>query len=186
MKKLTTVIIAMLAIVASTYAQKVNKFGYLSSAELIGMMPEAIKADSVLQKYDGDLQTLGQQMYAEYQKKSADAQAKIDKKLLSDEQIELLGKELADLEKRIQDFQQSYEEKIQKKRDVLYTPIITKAQEAIKTVAKTNGFTYVFDSGAGSILFAEESDNILPLVKTYLKLPDPKPVAPKAGLKTGN
>ena len=50
MKKLTTIIIAMLAIVASTYAQKVNKFGYLNSSELISMMPEAIKADSVLQK----------------------------------------------------------------------------------------------------------------------------------------
>ena len=128
MKKLTTIIIAMFAIVASTYAQKVNKFGYLSSAELIGMMPEAIKADSTLEKYSNDLQTLGQQMYGEYQKKSADAQAKIDKKLLSDEQIELIGKELADLEKRIQDFQQSYDQKIQDKRDKFYAPIIQKAQ----------------------------------------------------------
>lgn len=179
MKKLTTIIIAMLAIAATSYAQKVNKFGYLSSAELISLMPEAIKADSVLGKYDADLQTLGQQMYGEYQKKSAEAQAKVDKKLLSDEQIELVGKELADLEKRIQDFQQAYEEKISKKRDVLYTPIIQKAQDAIKAVAKTNGYTYVFDSGAGSILYAEDSDNILPLVKTYMKLPDPKPV--KAG-----
>jgi len=186
MKKLATIIIAMFAIAASTYAQKVNKFGYLNSSELISMMPEAIKADSVLQKYDADLQTLGQQMYAEYQKKSSDAQAKIDKKLLSDEQIEILGKELADLEKRIQDFQQQYEEKIQKKRDQLYTPIITKAQDAIKTVAKTNGFTYVFDSGAGSILYAEDADNILPLVKTFLKLPDPKPKAPAGAPKTGN
>jgi len=188
MKKLTTIIIAMLAIVASTYAQKVNKFGYLNSSELISMMPEAIKADSVLQKYDNDLQTLGQQMYAEYQKKAADAQAKIDKKLLSDEQIELVGKELADLEKRIQDFQQQYEEKLGKKRELLYSPIIAKAQEAIKTVAKNNGFTYIFDSGAGSILYAEESDDILPLVKTYLKLPDVKkaPAANAPGLKTGN
>lgn len=185
MKKLTTIIIAMLAIVASTYAQKVNKFGYLSSAELISLMPEAIKADSVLIKYDNELQTLGQQMVAEYQKKSADAQAKIDKKLLSDEQIELLGKELASLEQRIQDFQQAYEEKIGKKREVLYSPIVQKAQEAIKTVAKTNGYTYIFDSGAGSILYAEESDDILPLVKAYLKLPDPKP-AVKPAVKTGN
>lgn len=175
MKKLTTIIIAMLAIAATSYAQTANKLGYLSSAELISLMPEAIKADSVLGKYDADLQTLGQQMYSEYQKKSADAQAKVDKKLLSDEQIELVGKELADLEKRIQDFQQAYEEKIGKKREVLYAPIIQKAQDAIKAVAKANNYAYIFDSGAGSILYAEDSDNIIQLVKTYMKLPDPKP-----------
>lgn len=182
MKKLTTIIIAMLAIVASTYAQKVNKFGYLNSTELISMMPEALKADSVLQKYDADLLKLGQQMYEEYQKKAADAQAKIEKKLLSEEQIEIVGKELADLEKRIQDFQQQYEEKVGKKSEALFTPIRIKATDAIKAVAKANGYTYIFDSGAGSLLYAEESDDILPLVKAYLKLPDVK----KPAVKTGN
>lgn len=184
MKKLTTIIIAMLAIVATTYAQKVNKFGYLNSAELMSMMPEAIKADSVLQKYDADLQTLGQQMYAEYQKKATDAQAKIDKKLLTEEQIEIIGKELADLEKRIQDFQQQYDDKISKKSEALYAPIRIKATEAIKAVAKANGYTYIFDTNAGSLLYAEESDDILPLVKSYLKLPDVKKTTAPA-VKTG-
>ena len=68
---------------------------------------------------------------------------------------------------------------------MLYSPIVQKAQEAIKSVAKTNGYTYIFDSGVGSILYAEESDDILPLVKAYLKLPDPKP-AVKPAVKTGN
>ena len=178
MKKISTIIIAMFALVASTYAQKVSKFGYLNSSELISLMPETAKADSAIDKYTAELDALGQQMYAEYQKKTTEAQAKA--KTMSEEQLNLVGQELADLEKRITDFQQSAQDKIGAKKDKLYSPILQKANDAIKTVAKTNGFTYVFDSAAGSILFAEESDDILPLVKTFLKLPDPKPVVKPA------
>lgn len=182
MKKFSILFVAMIALAASSYAQKVNKFGYLNSAELLSLMPEKAKADSVIDKYGADLDALGQQMYAEYQKKSADAQAKVDKKLLSEEQIDLIGKELADMEKRLQDFQQSSQEKVQKKQDATYAPVLQKVNEAIKAVAKANAYTYIFDSSAGSLLFVDESDNILPLLKAYLKLPEPKVAAPKAGM----
>ncbi len=173
MKKISTIIIVMIAVVASTYAQKVNKFGYLNSSELISLMPETAKADSAVDKYTSELDALGQQMYAEYQKKTSDAQAKA--KTMTEEQLEIVGKELADLEKRITDFQQAAQDKIGAKKDKLYAPILQKANDGIKAVAKANGFTYIFDSAAGSILFADESDEVLPLVKAYLKLPDTKP-----------
>ena len=177
MKKISTIIIVMIAVISSTYAQKVNKFGYLNSSELIGLMPETAKADSAVDKYAAELDALGQQMYMEYQKKATDAQAKA--KTMTEEQLEIVGKELADLEKRITDFQQSAEQKIGAKKDKLYGPILQKANDGIKAVAKANGYTYIFDSGAGSILFADESDDVLTLLKAYLKLPEPKP-APAA------
>src|SRR4051812_49297220 len=121
-KRLTAVIIVMLAIVASTYAQKVNKFGYLNSSELLSLMPEVVKADSAVDKYAAELDALGQQMYAEYQKKAADAQDKKSKNLMTSEQEELVVKELADMEKRITDFQQSAQDKISAKKEKLYAP----------------------------------------------------------------
>jgi len=138
MKKISTILIVMLAFVASTYAQKVNKFGFLSSAELISLMPESSKAEA---------------------------------------QLDVLGRELADLEKRISDFQQSAQDKIDAKREKLYEPILQKANDGIKAVAKANGYTYIFDSSAGMLLFADESDDVMPLVKSHLKLPNPKPAA---------
>lgn len=46
---------------------------------------------------------------------------------------------------------------------------MTKATNAIKEVAKENGFTYIFDMSSGAILFASEtSEDILPLVKKKL------------------
>jgi len=175
MKKISTILIVMLAFVASTYAQKVNKFGFLSSAELISLMPESSKADSAINKYAMELDALAQQMYVEYQKKTTDAQAKA--KTLTKAQLDVLGRELADLEKRISDFQQSAQDKIDAKREKLYEPILQKANDGIKAVAKANGYTYIFDSSAGMLLFADESDDVMPLVKSHLKLPNPKPAA---------
>ena len=181
MKKLTILFVALIALAASSYAQKANKFGYLNSAELLSLMPEKVKADSVIDKYGADLDALGQQMYAEYQKKATDEKTKVEKKLLSDEQAEIIGKELADMEKRIQDFQQTSQQKVQDKQDKTYAPILQKVNEAIKSVAKTNGYTYIFDTAAGSLLYVDETDNILPLLKAYLKLPEPKVKAPAPG-----
>ncbi|HNM31429.1 MAG TPA: OmpH family outer membrane protein [Chitinophagales bacterium] len=177
MKKISSLFIVMIAVVASTFAQKPVKFGYLNSSELISLMPESSKADTAISKYASELDVLAQQMYTEYQKKAMEAQQK--SKTMSEEQVEVLSKELADLEKRITDFQQSAQDKIDAKKDKLYAPILLKANEAIKAVAKANGYTYVFDSAAGSILFADEADNIIALVKTYLKLPDAKPAPVK-------
>lgn len=181
MKKISILFVAMIALAASSYAQKVNKFGYLNSLELLSLMPEKAKADSIIDKYGADLDALGQQMYQEYQKKAQKAQTDVEKGLLTDEQKELIGKELADMEKRIQDFQQSSQQKIQDKQDKTYAPVLQKVNEAIKAVAKANGYTYIFDASAGSLLYVDESDNILPLLKAYMKLPEPKVVAPKTG-----
>jgi len=48
-------------------------------------------------------------------------------------------------------------------------PVIEKADSAIKKVAKANGFTYIFDTSTGVILyFSEQSVDIGPLVKKEL------------------
>ena len=49
-------------------------------------------------------------------------------------------------------------------------PIIVKARKAIEDVFEEGGYTYVFDKTAGSILFAKENENIMPLVKKKLGL----------------
>jgi outer membrane protein len=45
------------------------------------------------------------------------------------------------------------------------------AKKAIEQVAKENGYTYIFDTSVGAVLYWEESDNVLSLVKKKLNLP---------------
>ena len=80
------------------------------------------------------------------------------------------AKEINDLEQRIQDFQDSAQQSLQKKKEEIYTPIIKKAEDAIKGIAKEKGYSYIFDTSVGVVLFAQESDDILPQVKTKLGL----------------
>ncbi len=64
-------------------------------------------------------------------------------------------------------------------QQVLMSPVIEKAQNAITKVAKENGLTYVFDLSAGSLIYYDDkgSVDLLPLVKKELGIPAEK-VAP--------
>jgi outer membrane protein len=77
-------------------------------------------------------------------------------------------KELVDLQNRIQAFQQSADQDLSAKQAELFNPLIEKVKNAISEVALENNYTYVFDVGTGSLVFYENGDNILPLVKKKL------------------
>ena len=74
------------------------------------------------------------------------------------------------MDQRIQTYQQSAQQRLQDKEKELLQPIIDRAKQAISDVAKENGYTYVFDTSAGALLYQQDSDDILPLVKKKLGL----------------
>jgi outer membrane protein len=76
--------------------------------------------------------------------------------------------ELQDLGSRIEDFRQNAQESIQKKKEELYGPILKKAEDAIKETAKEKSYAYIFDISSGSFLYAQESDDIMGMVKAKL------------------
>lgn len=174
MKKVffTLAVIAMTAFAFNAQAQiKAYKFGYVNSLELLDAIPEKKTADNELEKYANDLYASLEKMYGEYQKKIQEFQTGAQSGALSEIDQEFKAKEIQDLEKRIQDFQEGADEKIAKKRQGLYQPLIEKINKAIADVAKEGGYTYIFDSSAGSILHADDSENIINTLKKKLGLP---------------
>lgn len=174
MKKMIFTLAAILAIGALSPAaaqMKVNKLGYVNSLELLDAMPEKGPIDEQIEKYATELEASLEKMYVEYQKKVAVLQEGVQNKTIGEVDQEMKAKELGDMEKRITDFQESANEKVSRKRSTLYQPIIEKINAAIKAAAKENGYTYIFDSSAGSILYADEADNLLDLLKKKLGIP---------------
>ncbi|MCO5247347.1 MAG: OmpH family outer membrane protein [Chitinophagales bacterium] len=165
---------AVIAITAFTFkanAQiKAYKLAYVNSLELLNAMPEKKVADDEIEKYGNSLYASLEKMYTEYQKKIQDYQKAAQDGKLSDIDQEFKAKEIQDLEKRIQDFQDGADDKVAKKRQTLYQPLVDKINKAIEEVAKEGGYTYIFDSSAGSILHADESENIINTLKTKLGL----------------
>ena len=78
--------------------------------------------------------------------------------------------QIQDMNKRIMEYQQSAQKQLQDRNEELFKPIVDRAKAAIAEVAKENGYSYIFDSAVGALLYQEDSDDILPLVKKKLGL----------------
>ncbi len=150
------------------YGQTNAKLGYINSTELLEMMPAKDSIQKAIEEYGKSLQNQLQTMYLEYQTKLQDYQT--NSRTMSDIIRQTKEKELADMETRIQDFQQQADTDMQDQQAKLLQPLLDKAKKAIEDVAKENGYTYIFDAGVGVLLYYEKGDNIMPLVKAKLGL----------------
>jgi outer membrane protein len=166
MKKLVLFVACGLFIGNAAFAQGSMKMGWINSSDLLQAMPEKAKADSDVAKYARSFQDQIDLMMKEYQSKGQDYQAK--EKTMTDAVKEVKMKEIQDLQNRIETIQQSAQEKLQAKKQEAYTPILDKADKAIKAVAKEKNYDYIFDQSQGMLLFGKEDDNIMPLVKAKL------------------
>jgi len=168
MKMRKIIIISFLAILSiSSFGQ--NKFGYIDSGELLVLMPEKKTAEEELQTFAKSLESQLGAMQSELQAKYTDYQnneSSFDDLTKKDKETEI-----QDLQQRLQSFQQNAQNALQEKEKELLEPILTKARNAIEDVAKEGKFTYIFDKSMGTtILYANESENILSLVKKKLGL----------------
>ncbi|HIE15876.1 MAG TPA: OmpH family outer membrane protein [Bacteroidales bacterium] len=171
MKKIVLLLSMFLltGVFSAIQAQSKGKIGHIDSGKLLSLMPDREKAQNDLQAYSKQLEDQLTAMQTELQKKYNDYLSKKDS--LSDILLQTREKELQDLQTRIQNFQVSAQQDLQKKEQELLQPIIEKAREAIRKVAKSKGYSYVLDSSSGALLFwPENSDDLLPLVKTELGL----------------
>lgn len=143
------------------------KIAYINSAVLLQNMPERINADSALAKYTRTFQEQIEIMTKEFQTKLQQFQG--SEKTMSEAMKEVKTKELQDLQTRIETTQQSAQEKIQMKKQDLYTPILEKADKAIKDVAKEKNYDYIFDvNSQNGIVFSKDEYDITNLVKTKM------------------
>ena len=166
--KYTLMVLVLFAAGLTTLQGQTLKFGHINSADLIQAMPDTKVADSLQAKYRRSLEDQMKTMTAEYQNK-LDAYQK-QASTMTDAVKAIKEKELEDLGARIQDFQQTAQESIQKKKEELYGPILKKAEDAIKAVAKEKSYSYIFDTSAGVVLHAQESDDIMAFVKAKMGL----------------
>jgi outer membrane protein len=165
MKKIVLFVVCGLLIGNIASAQL--KIGYINSAELLSLMPEIKKANTDIEAYQKSFVDQLQQLQTEGQNKLQAYNA--GEKTMTDAVKEAKQQELMDIENRLRNLQQSAEEKVAKKKEEMYNPILEKAQKAIEDVAKEKGYDYIFDRGAGQgLLFAKDSYNVLAEVKTKL------------------
>lgn len=167
-KGLIVVLVAMLAFAGSAMAQKTIKLGHINSNELMQIMPGRDTAMNLLQKDVEDLQAELESMKKEYETRVNDYLAKKDQ--LSELIRKTKESDLQAMGARIEESQANAQKRLEERQEALFKPIVDRAKAAIEQVGKENGYTYIFDAGMGTILYSQDSDDIMPLVKKKLGL----------------
>ena len=167
-KGFIVVLVALLAFGGSAMAQKNIKLGHINSNDLMQIMPGRDTAMALLQKEVEDLQAEMEAMKKEYETQVNNYLAK------KDQLSELIRKSKeSDIQKmgeRIETFQANAQKLLEDRQEELLKPIVDRAKAAIEEVGKENGYTYIFDAGVGTVLYSQDSDDIMPLVKKKLGL----------------
>lgn len=159
---------ALIACCGTTFAQKNVKLGHINSNELMEIMPGKDSAQTVLKKEVEEMEEQMRLMQAELETAYNNYQ---DKKSGWSELIrQNEERRIQDMDTRIKQFAQDAQQTLQQRQEQLMQPIVDRAKNAIEAVAKENGYTYIFDSGVGALLYQQDSDDIMPLVKKKLGL----------------
>jgi len=161
------VLTVIVTISMSLSAQKSIKLGHIDSQELLSQMPESDSAKTELEKETKSIQDQLELMQVEFNNKYNDYVTKMDS--LSKFIRQSKEEELQIMQQRIQVFEQNAQQNLQQTQAELFQPIIDKAQKAIEEVGREQGFTYIFDSSIGSIVYkSDDAEDIMELVKAKL------------------
>jgi outer membrane protein len=170
MNKIKFLLVAAVIVCASSVAMA-QKAAYIRIDDVVRLMPETSKIQAALDKYSSDsLQPRFNYTLAEYQRKDSMVNGKDSLKTPAAVRAKMRQEMQQDLYE-LQNWQTLSNQAIQGKQEELLQPIYEKAMEAIQSVAKENGYAYVYAKDA--LLVAPPSDDLLPLVakKLNLKLP---------------
>ncbi len=152
----------------SLFAQSGAKYGHTNLGNLLEIMPESKKANDDLNAYTQKLVTKGDSLAKIFEAEVAVFQKHYQEGTKPMIELQKMQQDLQLKQEALQKFDRESQESAAVKRDELLKPILTKVQDAIKAVAKANGYLMVFDVSGGSMLYAAESDDVTPLIKKQL------------------
>ena len=118
------------------------KLGAVNPQEIFQVMPEAATAQNTLKAAQDKYTAQAKPLQDEYEKKIKEFQTLTDSKA-ADDVLQAKAKDIQDLETRIQNFQQTASQDLQKQQETLMAPIQTKLQNAIQQVGAEGGYAAI-------------------------------------------
>ena len=167
MKQLKSLLIAALLFVGvGQAAQAQAKVAHINVSDLMAAMPEMKAAQAQLEKVTKTYDTEYNTMVEEFRKKVG--QYEKEASTVTDAVNDTRSKEVQDMQKRIQDYQQNASKELQAKQEAIFKPILEKSRLSIQKVAKAKGYQYVLDSTSGSGVLVADGPDLLADVKKEL------------------
>lgn len=154
-----------LSLLAQTDAPK---YGHMNLGNLLDELPETAVAEAKLRIVADSLNQQDSLMTTSFQAAYLQLKKEYDEGGLTPIQLQQRQAELEKQRQAIQKYEEEAQQNLEMHRGELLDPILNRVNDAIKAVAKENGILMIFDVSSGSMLFAEETIDVTPLVKTKL------------------
>jgi outer membrane protein len=168
-KSIAGILVGIIIVITYQTAGAQNvKYGYINRDELIKSMPDYDSANFKVEKLRKEFETQLAGMQNELSSKTASLNN--ESANLSDFLRKTRQDELKNLDIRINLFQVKATQQLNDKNNELIQPVLAKADNAIKEVAKEQGLIFVLDGT--QLLYSDDKKctNILPLVRVKLGL----------------
>jgi outer membrane protein len=167
MKKLfKSALIAGCILLMGSFAKAQSKIGYINFQQLVTGTNSFKGIQASIDAYQKQFSETLQGMQGELQQKGADYESK--RATMTDAVRTKTETELQDLQKRIQDYNNTATNQVQQKYNELTKPLLDKLKAAINQVAKEKGYTYVIDSSQTELLVAPDADDLMASVKAKI------------------
>lgn len=169
MKNIVKGFIMMLLLVATT-SLAAQKYGHINSGLLLPDLPEWQSAQTEMETLKTQLENQYKQQVEQFQQEVKLLQERVDvTKNITEIELQSEQQRLAKVEQELAEFEKTAQLKLLEKEQALVEPLLARIQNAIKTVAEENGYTYIFDLGVqGMIVFAVPEGDVTELVKAKL------------------
>lgn len=151
MKNIFVIVLMLLSV--NTFAQK---YGHCDVNSIATQLPELVEIEKQLETKTIELEGRLQRMYGVYQTKIEEFQASVS--TMTADQQRTSAEEIQNLEARIGEAQQNSQNELQQYDMDLKKPLFEKVKKAIDDVSSENGFTLVFDTSSGTVLYAGGED----------------------------
>lgn len=147
------------------------KIGYISTDEIMSLMPETAKVDTQLNQFQQSLYQIAQEKQTAFNE--AVAKFYKDSATMNPSLKEVKRTELQKQVQELSGAEQQIQQQMQQKQQEMLAPVQKKLLTAIQDVAKESGYTYVLPKEA--LLVAPPADDISALVKKKLGI-KPAPI----------
>ena len=165
------IIIALSMVPASAQAQM--KIGYMNPDSVLRDLPEVATIEAEVQQYIEEREQAFQDRYQSWLSLFSEFSEQVNAGVLSEEEILEKEEELAAEEQELTLLQTRMQNQVSAKQNELFTPVLTKLDDAIRSVSMELGLDMVINRQTGMgdpIIYyaAESSMDITPLVLQHM------------------
>jgi outer membrane protein len=151
-----------------SFEMQAQKFGYINTQELLAEMEELKVADIQVAALQDEMLVKGESMVKKFEEEYKVFMEEANNGLLSKVQMQQKEEALVAKQEELRNYELEIQKKVAEKREELYKPVLDKVKAEIEMLGKEGGYTMIFDSSAGMILHAADTENLMPLIKARL------------------